>query len=101
MARTIIEEEVRQFIATDYLLGRADGLTDGTSFLQEGILDSTGVLQLITFLEKRYGIRVEDEEVVPENLDSISCVSCYVRRKLNGVAEPGDGSLSDATLEVV
>jgi acyl carrier protein len=77
---------VRSFITADYLLGRDDDLSDDSSFLEEGILDSTGVLQLIAFLEETYGIRVENEEVVPDNLDSIDRVVAYLTRKLTAAS---------------
>lgn len=57
-------------------------LTDDESFLESGILDSTGVLQLIDFLEQEYGIRVENEEVTPDNLDSIERIAAYLDIKL-------------------
>jgi acyl carrier protein len=88
MDNVAIAQEVRSFIAADYLLGHDGDLADSASFLEEGILDSTGVLQLIAFLERTYGIRVENEEVIPNNLDSISSVVEYVTRKLNGAATP-------------
>jgi acyl carrier protein len=56
-------------------------LEDNTSFLEEGIIDSTGVLELILFLEETFDIRVADEEVLPENLDSLDQVEAYVARK--------------------
>lgn len=77
-----IEQEVRQFIVENFLMGEESGaLKDDTSFLEEGIIDSTGVLELVGFLEETYGIRVEDEELVPENLDSISNICSYLEKK--------------------
>jgi acyl carrier protein len=57
-------------------------LEDDTSFLEEGIIDSTGVLELVGFIEEDFSITVEDEELVPENLDSINNVTTYLERKL-------------------
>ncbi|HLK49265.1 MAG TPA: acyl carrier protein [Bryobacteraceae bacterium] len=57
---------------------------DNESFLESGILDSTGVLQLVDFLEQAYGVKVEDEELIPDNLDSIEKISAYLERKLHG-----------------
>jgi len=51
-------------------------------FLEEGIIDSTGILELVTFLEEEYSITVEDEELVPENLDSINNVTAFLERKI-------------------
>ncbi len=56
-------------------------LKDDTSFLEEGIIDSTGVLELVAFLEEHYGIRVEDEELIPENLDSIANICSFLEKK--------------------
>ncbi|WP_297365336.1 acyl carrier protein [Acidiferrobacter sp.] len=56
-------------------------LTDDVSFLELGIIDSTGVIELIAFLEERYGIRVEDAEMTPENLDSLDAIEQFVARK--------------------
>ena len=75
-------ETVRAFIVENFLFGEADHLEEGTSFLESGIIDSTGVLELIAFLEEKYGFKVEDEEVVPENLDSLKNVSSFLEKKL-------------------
>lgn len=83
-----IEPAVRAFLAENYLYrGGADSIADTDSFLGQGLIDSMGILELVAFLEQTYSIRVADDEVVPENLDSIRRVSDYVRRKLaaNGV----------------
>ena len=56
-------------------------LDDSTSFLDTGIIDSTGVLELVDFLEEQFGITVEDSELVPENLDSINNLSKYLASK--------------------
>jgi len=57
-------------------------LKDDTSFLEEGIIDSTGVLELVTFLEEEFEIEVNDEELIPENLDSINNVTAYLEGKI-------------------
>lgn len=74
--------KIREFIIENFLFGNADGLKDDTSFLEEGIIDSTGVLELVTFLEETFSIQVDDEELIPENLDSIDNVSSFLERKL-------------------
>jgi len=73
--------EIKAFIIENFLFGNDDGLQNDTSFLEEGIIDSTGVLELVTFLEETYEIQVEDDELVPENLDSIDNVAAYLERK--------------------
>jgi acyl carrier protein len=73
---------VRRFIAENFLFREdVDSLPEDASFLEAGIIDSTGVLELVCFLETTYGIQVDDDEMLPENLDSIRAVSAYVRRK--------------------
>jgi acyl carrier protein len=74
--------QIREFIVSNFLFGDAGSLTDETSFMQSDTLDSTGVLELVTFLEKTYGIKVEDKEMVPENLDSVNRAAAFVSRKL-------------------
>jgi len=75
-------EEVRRFVVANYLLGREDGFSNDDSFLEQGIIDSTGILELISHLEMTYGIEVTDEELNPDNLDSIDKISTYLTRKL-------------------
>ena len=77
-----IKKQIRKFIVDNFLFGQDEGLTDSTSFLDKGIIDSTGVLELATHLESTYKIKVKDEELVPENLDSIDGVATYLHRKL-------------------
>ena len=60
----------------------ADGLVDDASFLEHGVIDSMGVLELVAHLESTYGVKVKDEELLPENLDSINSVAAYLTRKL-------------------
>ena len=75
--------KIRAFIIDNFLFGNDDGLQDGASFLEEGIIDSTGVLELVNFLEEEFGITVDDEELIPENLDSINNAAEYLERKIN------------------
>ena len=80
---TGIEQELRRFIIDNFLLGHADpGLTAETSFLEQGLIDSTGALELVSFLEHRYAIKVEDDELVPDNLDSIANLVRVLEREL-------------------
>ena len=80
-----IEPALRGFIIENFLFrdGAAESLSDTTSFLETGLIDSTGVLELIFFLEKKFGIKVADAEMLPENLDSIQQLGSFVRRKLD------------------
>jgi len=77
-----LKDKIRQFIVENFLFGQDNGLKDDTSFLDEGIIDSTGILELVSFLEEEFSISVEDEELIPENLDSIMNVVAYLERKM-------------------
>lgn len=79
-------QQVRLFITENYLYGQDKHFDDSDSFLEHGIIDSTAVLELVAFLEENYGVTVGDEELTPDNLDSVNSVSAYLRRKLNGAA---------------
>jgi acyl carrier protein len=87
-------EEIRAFVVANFLFGDAAGLVDQASFFDTGIVDSTGVLELIMFLEKRFGIKIEAEEMVPENLDSINRVVAFVTKKVGRFAEKQAGKCS-------
>jgi len=79
-----VEEEVRQFIVDNFLFGEDAASLDGrTSFLEQGIIDSTGVLELVSFVETTYGVTVADEELIPDHLDSIDSLTAFIIRKLN------------------
>ena len=80
-----IKQQVRAYIFDNFLMG-AQGASfgDADSFMEQHVLDSTGFLELITFLEETYAIKVDDEEMVPENLDSLDNVDAFVQRKLAG-----------------
>jgi acyl carrier protein len=83
MDRTEIGQEVRNFLINNVLFGRADALQDDASLLGQ-VLDSTAVVELVIFLQERFGITVEDEEVaVPENFDSVKNIVGYVEKKLH------------------
>jgi acyl carrier protein len=89
MERGAIANTLRSFIQENYLLGRDFTFADGDSFLEHSIIDSIGILQLVTFLQDTYGITVQDSELLPENLDSIDAVTAYLCRKLDGAASEG------------
>lgn len=81
---SVVAQELRAFIVSSLLYGQERSFLDSDSFLARGIIDSTGVLQLVSFLEETYVITVEDEELTPDNLDSIDSVCAYLGRKMNG-----------------
>lgn len=77
-----IAQQIHVFIIENFLFGAPDnGFKDTDSLLDKGIIDSTGVLELVAHLEETYGIKVEDEELIPENLDSIANVTAFITRK--------------------
>jgi acyl carrier protein len=81
---TSIEPILRRFIQENFLFGREPDFSDDASFLEQGIIDSTGVLELVGFLESQYQMHVADEELVPENLDSIRNLVGFIERKTEG-----------------
>lgn len=72
---------IRKFIETNFYVPDSSALTDEASLLDRGVIDSTGVLELIGFLQDEFGVEVADDEMVPENLDSIARIEGYVARK--------------------
>jgi acyl carrier protein len=84
MEQQTIAQEIRQFVIANFLFGEDNGsLKADESFLENGIIDSTGVLELVAFLEQTYHINVRDNELVPDNLDSLDKVAAFVHRKQN------------------
>lgn len=77
-----ISGTLRRFIGENFMFQEeVNSLPEETSFLDAGIIDSTGVLELVCFLENEFGIQVADDEMLPENLDSIRAITAYVKRK--------------------
>ena len=80
--RDMVERQIRGFIIENFLFGESEnGLKDGDSLLEQGVIDSTGVLELVSFVEQTFDIKVEDEELIPENF-------------ITGAALPVDGGAS-------
>ncbi|MBU5637878.1 acyl carrier protein [Geomonas sp. Red69] len=84
-----LKDEIRNFVVETFLFGDAGGLTDDSSFIREGIIDSTGILQLVAYLQERYQVAVADDELIPENLDSVQRVAAFVEGKRNGASCAG------------
>ena len=77
-----VKQQVRDYILQNYLFSTdANALQDEVSLMKSGVIDSTGVLELIMFLQERFAIEVADEEMVPDNLDSVSNIVSFVARK--------------------
>jgi acyl carrier protein len=80
-----VKTALKGFIVSNFLFGQGSlKFDDADSFLEKGIIDSTGILELISYLEETYTINIEDDELIPENLDSVNAVDAFVLRKLNG-----------------
>ena len=75
-------EKLRQYIIENFLFGNENAsLDDGESFLESGIIDSTGILEVVGFLEDEFGFEVTDEDLVPDNFDSIDKLIAYIEKK--------------------
>jgi acyl carrier protein len=82
---TEVKDQLRDFISTSYLFGDVTRMPrDDDSLIESGIVDSTGILELIEFLEENFGIQVSETETVPENLGSIAGLTRFVSAKVNG-----------------
>ncbi len=78
-----IETDVRGFVTDNFLFGRKNVSLDGDdSLLEQGLIDSTGVLELVSFIENKFEIKVEDNDLVPDNLDSINRLIAFIEAKL-------------------
>lgn len=78
---TAAREQIRNYIIENFLFGDESDLDDTISFLSSGIIDSTGILELISFLEETFDLKVLDDELVPENLDSIANLLVFITKK--------------------
>ena len=76
-----LRNQVRDFVTSNFYVADPKSLEDRTSLLDQGIIDSTGVLEVIMFIESTFGVTVEDAEMLPENLDSIDNIAAFVARK--------------------
>jgi acyl carrier protein len=85
MQTTDIELEVRTFLMDNFLFGRSEALGDDTQLLGN-VIDSTGVIELVVFVQERFSITVEDDEVTTDNLGSIKNLVAFVEKKVRGKA---------------
>jgi len=76
-----VKSVVRRFILDNFAMGGDVAIADNASFIEGHILDSTGFIELITFIEETYGVTVGESEMVPENFDSLANIESYVARK--------------------
>ncbi len=76
-----IKEQIKQFFEDNFMAEFDDTFTEESSLLENGIIDSTGVLELVLYLEENFGIKIEDDELVPENLDSLKNIQNFIKKK--------------------
>jgi acyl carrier protein len=83
-----MKQELRKFITENFMFGLEDvQLSDDDSFAEKGFIDSTGILELVSFVEEKYGIDIKDTELIPENLDSINTLARFLDTKLVATAK--------------
>ncbi|BAT58465.1 hypothetical protein GJW-30_1_00991 [Variibacter gotjawalensis] len=81
------KNEIRNFIVESFLFGdTASAPADDASLIENGVIDSTAVLELVAFIEERYGIAVSDADIVPANLDSVARIDAFIQSKVGAVA---------------
>lgn len=81
-----LQEDIRTFIVDNFLFGEDGGFKDDSSFLAESIVDSTGIMQLVSYIQEQHLIFIEDEELIPDNLDSIKKVTSFIEAKKMALA---------------
>ncbi|HSR97946.1 MAG TPA: acyl carrier protein [Kofleriaceae bacterium] len=81
MTQDALKRRLREFVAKNFYLAEPGSFDDASSFLDRGVIDSTGVLELVTFVEDEYGITVADEEIVPANFDTVNALAGFVAQK--------------------
>lgn len=74
---------VKEFIIENFLFGEEEQLQPDTDFFDKGIIDSTGVIELVTFMEETFNISVDDEELIPQNLSSLNNIDAFLQKKLS------------------
>jgi len=82
-----IKNDLRDFIVENFLFGDTSRhIEESTSLIENDLIDSTGILELVAFIEERFAFSVEDNEILPENLDSIARIAAYVSSKVDAAA---------------
>lgn len=83
---------IRPFIVEKFLFGDGVNFQDDDSLLGKGIIDSTGILSLIAFIEQQFDLRIEDQEIIPDNLDSVNKINAFIERKQNRLVSAQNAS---------
>ena len=77
-------ENIKQFIIENFLFGEKQEINDNTNLLEKGIIDSTGIVELVSYLEETYNIIVEDEEIISDNFSTLSYITNFLENKIKG-----------------
>jgi acyl carrier protein len=80
----VYQDTVKQFIIDNFFYGADTNISPDTSFLGSNIVDSTGILEIVSFLQDTFNVTIDDDEMLPENLDSLKNIEQFLIRKLNG-----------------
>jgi acyl carrier protein len=79
-----IEETVKRFIISELMMGKRDEILENTfSLIENGVLDSLGIMRLIQFIEEDFSFSIEDEDILPENFENIESISHFIKRSLS------------------
>src|SRR6516165_3035374 len=89
-----IENQIKQFVLKNLYFAEDNNLDDDASFLETGVVDSTGVMELVAFVQAEFGVTVEPQEIVVENFDSVSKVARFVRSRQTSMEKPSESSFS-------
>jgi acyl carrier protein len=81
-----VRQRIRQFVEANFYVADGEPLADDASLIRAGVVDSTGILEVIGFVESEFGVAVEDREAVPANLESIARIAAFVERKREALA---------------
>lgn len=86
VASAVIQADIRSFIVENFMLGNDSGFDVGESLLESGIIDSTGIMHVVAFLEERFGITIEDDDMVADNLESVLRMTRFVENRIQRVS---------------
>jgi acyl carrier protein len=79
-------KDIRNYVIDNFLFGDGEGFQDDASFIENGVIDSTGILELVMHLESTYKVKIQPAELLPENLDGVNRVARFLEKKLQAVA---------------
>jgi acyl carrier protein len=77
-----VKTSIIEFVNKNFLMGTGRvNFSENDSFLEKGIIDSTGVLEMVSFIQQKFGVKINDEDIIPENLDSVDNIANFIKRK--------------------